>query len=511
MSPCISWTISDEHRRQAMLQEIHIMKTIDITLLPKKFGPSDGSSVHSSLSNIENNAQLDYDRDGNHDHNHNNSYCEPTWAEAKPSNPKKETLNRFPFGPENLFDGSYEPIGDYQGMEPSFTKMHSQVKFKKMLAGAFGILTGWRKSPRITDTQQSPSSNVSFLGSGNNGDVVISSSVYMPSAPPLFKLKEVLEAEPPEWLPDSSTTVCMQCDAPFTALTRGRHHCRFCGGIFCWECTKGRCLLPVRFRERSPQRVCDACYDRLGPLQGVLINTISNAVQVAKHDVMDWTCGRGWLNLPIGLSMEQEIYKSSNTLRSYSQVARSTPERSIPLAILNRAKGLAILTVAKAGALLSYKLGTGLVVSRRSDGLWSAPSAIFSLGLGWGAQIGGELSDFIVVLHDMKAVKTFCSRMHFSLGASCSAAAGPLGRVLEADIRAGDRGSSMCYTYSCSKGAFVGVSLEGNMVANRMDANLSFYGDPYLTPCDILLGTLDRPRAAEPLYAALEGLYSSFR
>lgn len=37
--------------------------------------------------------------------------------------------------------------------------------------------------------------------------------------------------------------------------------------------------------------------------------------------------------------------------------------------------------------LVSYKLGTGLVVARRSDGSWSAPSAIFSVGLGWGAQV----------------------------------------------------------------------------------------------------------------------------
>lgn len=58
-------------------------------------------------------------------------------------------------------------------------------------------------------------------------------------------------------------------------------------------------------------------------------------------------------------------------------------------------------------------------------------------------------------------------------------------------------------------GAFVGVSLEGNIVATRMDTNLRFYGDPYLTTADILLATVDRPKAAEPLYAALEGLYSS--
>jgi len=42
--------------------------------------------------------------------------------------------------------------------------------------------------------------------------------------------------------------------------------------------------------------------------------------------------------------------------------------------------------------------------------------------------------------------------MHFSLGAGCSAAAGPIGRVLEADLRAGDKGSGVCYTYSRSKG-----------------------------------------------------------
>lgn len=63
------------------------------------------------------------------------------------------------------------------------------------------------------------------------------------------------------------------------------------------------------------------------------------------------------------------------------------PDRSIPLAVLKGAKGLAILTVAKAGVLLAYKLGTGLVIARRSDGSWSAPSAIVSVGMGWGAQV----------------------------------------------------------------------------------------------------------------------------
>lgn len=77
-----------------------------------------------------------------------------------------------------------------------------------------------------------------------------------------------------------------------------------------------------------------------------------------------------------------------------AQVARLNPERSIPGAVLKGAKGLAILTVAKAGVLLTYKLGTGLVVARRSDGSWSAPSAIISAGLGWGAQVYSKLTVF---------------------------------------------------------------------------------------------------------------------
>lgn len=59
-------------------------------------------------------------------------------------------------------------------------------------------------------------------------------------------------------------------------------------------------------------------------------------------------------------------------------------------------------------------------------------------------------------------------------------------------------------------GAFVGVSLEGNVVTTRMDTNLQFYGDPYLTTADLLLGSVERPKAGEPLYAALKDLYESF-
>lgn len=284
-------------------------------------GASEGIVSYSSLSKLgKENAKYLYDEDyvdGVWDAPEGNSTCVPGSRSVKHEYPYQ--ISHEP----EIYGGGYDSSDEI----PSQPNVAPEVNLRNVLSGIVAIVTG-RNKGTSNDCQQYSSSNISFLGSGKNGDTILHSSVYIPSAPPMFEpdglnynaYREVLDADPPEWLPDSSATVCMQCTAPFTPLTRGRHHCRFCGAIFCRFCTKGRCLLPVKFRERKPQRVCDTCYDRLDPLQGILINSISNAVQEAKHDVMDWTCMRGWLNMPMGLSMEDEIYKSTNTLRSYCQV-----------------------------------------------------------------------------------------------------------------------------------------------------------------------------------------------
>jgi hypothetical protein len=225
---------------------------------------------------------------------------------------------------ENAVQFSRSKYGTREDPFPT-ARASPTINLKTVLGGIAAIVSGASKSEDGAP-QQNFGTGVSFLASGKDGG--LHPSVCVPSAPPLLEenamqfsaYKEVLLADPPEWLPDSSTSVCLQCSNPFTALTRGRHHCRFCGGIFCKECSKGGCLMPMKFRHHDPQRVCDACCDRLDPLQGLLINYNSNAMQPAKHDVMDWTSTRSWLNLPVGLSMEYELYKATNTLRKYCQV-----------------------------------------------------------------------------------------------------------------------------------------------------------------------------------------------
>ncbi|XP_015899289.3 uncharacterized protein LOC107432617 isoform X2 [Ziziphus jujuba] len=323
-------------------------------------------------------------------------------------------------------------------------------------------------------------------------------------------IKEILEAEPPKWLADSAASACMLCNVRFHPIMCSRHHCRFCGGIFCNECSKGRCLLPTKFRTANPQRVCDVCCVRLESAQTHLMDEVSCAAQLPTKDLTDLSTLRSWLNFPWGQSMEYEIYKATNTIQSYNKVGSLKPENSIPDAILKQAKGLAILTIAKVGVMVTYKVGIGLVVARREDGSWSPPSAISSFGVGWGAQAGGELTDFIIVLRTKGAVKTFSGDVHFSVGAGLSAAAGIIGRAAEADVHAGVGGCAACYTYSCSKGAFIGCSLEGSLLSTRSQENSRFYGSQSINAYDILLGSLPRPPAAAILYHALSNLFGKF-
>ncbi|KAJ4844271.1 hypothetical protein Tsubulata_009819 [Turnera subulata] len=324
-------------------------------------------------------------------------------------------------------------------------------------------------------------------------------------------VSKILEDEPPKWLADSASPVCMLCSVRFHPIMCSRHHCRYCGGLFCGDCSKGRSLLPVKFRKADPQRVCDACSVKLEPVQPYLMDQVSNAAQLPTHDVTDLSTLRSWLNFPWGQTMEYEIYKAANTIKGYNKVGHLKPEKSIPDAILRQAKGLAIITVVKVGVVVTYNIGTGIVIARREDDSWSPPAAITSFGVGWGAQAGGEVTDYIIVLRTSDAVKTFCGNAHLAVGAGLSAAVGIIGRTAEADVRAGDGGYAACYTYSCSKGAFVGCSLEGSVVTARSKENSRFYGSQTISASDILLGTLPRPPAAAILYRELADLYQKIR
>jgi lipid-binding SYLF domain-containing protein len=200
-------------------------------------------------------------------------------------------------------------------------------------------------------------------------------------------------------------------------------------------------------------------------------------------------------NVPVTYAdgMQDDVDRAVTTIQAF----RNIPEKSIPPEVLRNAKGVAIMTVIKAGFIVSGRAGSGVVVARTGKG-WSGPSAIGTGGAGFGFQIGAEQTEFVIVLNTRDAVKAFSQGGNVQLGGDISVAPGPVGRTVEAGVTP----VAAIYTYSRSQGLFGGVSLEGTVVATRNDANAQYYGRA-VTPGEILSGKVKVPAGAKPLQRAL--------
>ncbi|CEI40711.1 SH3 domain-containing protein [Fusarium venenatum] len=218
------------------------------------------------------------------------------------------------------------------------------------------------------------------------------------------------------------------------------------------------------------------------------------------------------INNPLPSSMASECKKCGKILTSFINPRQSFgPDKVIPPSILANAKGLAIITVLKAGFLGSGRFGSGLVVARLPDGGWSAPSAIATAGAGFGGQIGFELTDFVFILNDASAVRTFAQAGSLTLGGNVSLAAGPVGRNAEAAGAASLKGVAGIFSYSKTKGLFAGVSLEGSAIIERRDANEKMYGQRF-TAQQLLTGSVRPPPQAAPLMNILNSrVFSGMR
>ncbi len=104
-------------------------------------------------------------------------------------------------------------------------------------------------------------------------------------------------------------------------------------------------------------------------------------------------------------SIRQAAYTIMHMCSSKSTLSMNGDhsDQTIPLDLLREAKGLVFLTVAKAGVLVSIRGGTGLMVARRRDGSWTPPVALGTVGVGWGALIGGDITNYLVVLTTERA------------------------------------------------------------------------------------------------------------
>jgi len=176
----------------------------------------------------------------------------------------------------------------------------------------------------------------------------------------------------------------------------------------------------------------------------------------------------------------------------------------IPQDLLDKAVCVIVYpSVLKAAFVLGGSYGRGAMTCRTGEhftGPWSAPTMMALEGGSVGFQIGGQATDFVLlVMNDRGAHSILQSKV--KLGADASAAAGPVGRNASAETDVTMRAEIL--TYSRARGLFAGISLAGSSVRPDNDANARIYGKKVEAESIIFKGAVAVPPAAQKLISLL--------
>jgi len=160
-------------------------------------------------------------------------------------------------------------------------------------------------------------------------------------------------------------------------------------------------------------------------------------------------------------------------------------------------------SVLKAAFIIGGSYGRGAMTCRTGEhytGPWSAPSMMALEGGSIGFQIGGQATDFVLLVMNPRGAHSIL-RSKVKLGADASVAAGPKGRAASAESDVTLRAEVL--SYSRSRGLFAGISLEGSTVRPDDDANERVYGKNVSAENIIFRGAVAVPPPAQKLIAYL--------
>jgi Uncharacterized conserved protein len=210
----------------------------------------------------------------------------------------------------------------------------------------------------------------------------------------------------------------------------------------------------------------------------------------------------------LALAKDEPTARITEAAKVFDEIM-SAPDKGIPTDLVNRAKCIVIVPgMKKAGFIVGGQYGKGVMTCRetaQSSG-WSGPSTVRIEGGSIGAQIGGGETDVVlVVLNDKGAQRLMKSE--FTLGADAGVMAGPVGR--EGSAHTDALMSAEILSYSRSRGAFAGITLNGSTLRSDDKDNEAIYGKA-VSHQDILMGRVKPPASAETLYSSLNR-YSSSR
>ena len=202
-----------------------------------------------------------------------------------------------------------------------------------------------------------------------------------------------------------------------------------------------------------------------------------------------------------------ESEKDEDRLRNSGTVLKEildVPD-DIPRDLLDKADCVVVFpSVLKAAFIVGGSYGRGAMSCRRGEdfrGSWGAPTMMALEGGSFGFQIGGEATDFVLLVMNERGASGILSSK-VKLGADASAAAGPVGRTTSAETDATLRADLL--SYSRARGAFIGVSLEGSTIRPDNGANRQIYGRELSAREIVLSGRVAIPPAAEAMISTLD-------
>jgi lipid-binding SYLF domain-containing protein len=199
--------------------------------------------------------------------------------------------------------------------------------------------------------------------------------------------------------------------------------------------------------------------------------------------------------------------KDDERLRNSGTVLREILDfpDDIPQALLDKADCVVVFpSVLKAAFIVGGSYGRGVMSCRKGEdfrGPWGAPTMMALEGGSLGFQIGGEATDFVLlVMNERGARGILASKV--KLGGDASVATGPVGRDASADTDATLRAGIL--SYSRARGLFAGVSLEGSTIRPDNGDNRRIYGREIPARDIVLAGVVAAPPAAEQLVSTLD-------
>lgn len=177
----------------------------------------------------------------------------------------------------------------------------------------------------------------------------------------------------------------------------------------------------------------------------------------------------------------------------------SAPDDAIPETVLANAKCVAVVpNLVKGGFVIGGQHGRGVATCRTPNG-WSAPAFLTITGGSWGAQIGAEAVDLVMLFMNEQGVKQLMAA-NWKIGAEAGIAAGPVGR--EAQAGTDYKLDAQVLTYSRTKGLFAGLNLSGANVRQDDESTQAVYGRNYDFRT-LLTGKVPPPPAATTFLASV--------